>query len=615
MGALARLLKLAGHEVRGSDTEIYPPMSEQLEAAAIPVARGFAPENLDWAPDVVVVGNICRADHPEVVAAQARGTALESFPSMVAKALLPGRESVVVAGTHGKTTTTSLVAWLLRVGGLDPSFLVGGVPLNFGTGAHLGGGIPFVLEGDEYNTAFFDKRSKFLHYQPKRAVLTSVEYDHVDIFDSFAQMREAFVDFVKTIAPTGELLVSADEPEALSVAESATCTVLTYRVIEAAVSGVHPAVPSGPARADYLALIAPGAGRRTRFEVFEHGVSLGDFSTHLVGRYNVANVLGAIAIARRYGAEVEKLRRGIARFRGVKKRQELIGMAAGVRVFFDFAHHPTAVGLTLRALRKRYPEHALHACFEPRSSSSRRSSFAAEYARCFDAATSVYLAPVFRPEKVPPGQLLDVPALAREISARGVPARAFPSVDDLAEAVVERAVPGDTVVMMSSGDFAGLGPKLLQGFGDPVTFAAEEDLKAVQDLLDGYGLPVVRASDEVETLVMRDQGGIAGSVSVQVCGQSAFLFGLAVAPQRRGQGLGWVLGDIVLRRARALGAERCYLITNTATDFFAGKLGFSPTPSEDVDPEIAGVANFRASAGLVGAVCMVLPLSSGPDEL
>lgn len=615
MGALARLLNMAGHEVQGSDTEIYPPMSDQLEAARIPVARGYDAANLAWDPECVVVGNVCRADHPEVLEAQRRGLPLESFPSMLARALLPGRERIVVAGTHGKTTTTSLLAWLLRCGGLDPSFLIGGVPLNFGTGAHLGAGKPFVLEGDEYNTAFFDRGSKFLHYKPTRAILTSVEYDHLDIFASFQEMRQAFVDFVATIEPGGELFVAADQPGAMSVAAQARCKVFTYRVLEAHVSGMHVAAPSGPAVVDYLAVIRGGPERRTRFEVFEGEHSLGEFSTHMVGRYNVANALAAIAVARRSGAQVDPLRRGLARFRGVKKRQELIGMAAGVRVFFDFAHHPTAVDLTLRAMRKRYPDYALHACFEPRSSSSRRNDFAADYARAFDAASSVYLAPVYRPDKVPPGQVLDVGALAREISEHGVTARAFPSIEALGEAVLERAVPGDTVVLMSSGDFGGLGRQLLFGFGDPVTFATEDDMAAAQDLLEGYGLPAVRPSDEVETMVIREPHGLAGTVSLQVCGQAAFLFGLAVAPERRGQGLGWVLGDIVLRRARTLGAQRCYLITNTATDFFAGKLGFSPTSAEDVDPEVAAVANFRASAGLVGAVCMMLPLSAGPDEL
>lgn len=288
-------------------------------------------------------------------------------------------------------------------------------------------------------------------------------------------------------------------------------------------------------------------------------------------------------------------------------------MAAGVRIIFDFAHHPTAAQLTVTALRKRYPDNALHVCFEPRSSSSRRRHFTEGYAAAFDAASAVYIAPVFRPEKVPDGEVLDTAQLARRIADRGVTARAFDSIEALGAAVLERAVPGDTVVMLSSGSFGDLPRQLLHGFGDPVTFADPEDQAAVADLLDGYGLPGVVPSDDVETLVLRSPAGIDGCVSLQVADNAALLFGLAVAPQRRGQGLGWVLGDIVLRRCRTLGASRCYLITNTATDFFAGKLGFSAIEQEQVDPAIRRAANFAASGDLADAVYMVLDLPQDGD--
>jgi UDP-N-acetylmuramate: L-alanyl-gamma-D-glutamyl-meso-diaminopimelate ligase len=602
MGALARLLKQAGHEVRGSDTGIYPPMSDQLDKAGIEVMVGYGPENLGWNPDAVVVGNVCSKDHPEVVEAQRRQLELESFPSMLAKTLLAERDSLVVAGTHGKTTTTSLVSWLLRVGGRDPSFLIGGVPLNLETGAHLGGGKPIVLEGDEYDTAFFDKGSKFLHYRPKRAILTGVEYDHVDMFPDFEALRSTFRKFVASIDPTGDLIVNVDDSEAMGVATSAACNVLTYRVM--------PEGTDGPAGADYCAVLASGAGRRTVFEVFEKDESLGSFSTQLVGEFNIGNLTAAIAMARREGVDAEALRAAVRRFRGVKKRQELLGMAAGVRIIFDFAHHPTAVRLTTRALRRRYPNKALHVCFEPRSSSSRRSHFSEAFAQSFDAASHVYIAPVFRPEKVPDGQMLDTARLARDVAERSVPARAYDSIEALGEAVLERAVPGDTVLMLSSGSFGSLPEQLLFGFGDPVTFSTADDAPAVAELLEGYGLPAVVHGDDVETLVMRSPGGVVGCVSLQVVGTSAFLFGLAVAPQRRGQGLGWVLGDIVLRRARTLGAAHCYLITSTATDFFAGKLGFSPIDVEHVDTGIRAAGNFAASAELDNAVCMVLELPS-----
>ncbi|HET6585867.1 MAG TPA: GNAT family N-acetyltransferase [Nannocystaceae bacterium] len=614
MGALARLLKEAGHDVRGSDVAVYPPMSEQLARAEIPVMLGFDAGNLDWNPDCVVVGNVCSKDHVEVVAAQARGLPLESFPSLLARTLLADRDSLVVAGTHGKTTTTSIVAWLLRCAGSDPSFLVGGVPLNFGQSAHLGQGRALVLEGDEYDTAFFDKGSKFLHYRPKRAILTSVEYDHADIFADLAAVRAAFVAFVATIPEAGELVVNAEDPEALGVAATARCRVTTYRVLPD--TGDHASAPS-PDGADYCARVLPrGPNRRTAFEVFERGQSLGEMTTQLLGRFNIANLLAAIALARGEGVDVEAIRAGVRSFRGVKRRQELVGLAEGVRVMSDFAHHPTAVQLTVTAVRKAYPEQALHVCFEPRSASSRRKRFGDAFAASFDAATAVYLGPLYQPHKVPQDDRLDTTALAKAITARGPKARAFAEIDALADAVVDAASPGDTVLLLSSGSFGGLAERVLFGFGDPVTFGAPEDAAAIDALLDRYELPPISAGPDVETLVMRSPSGIAGAVSLQVAGDDGFLFGLAVVPERRGQGLGWVLGDSAIRRGRELGLARIFLLTNTASDFFAAKLGFSPIAADAVDAAIRRRPNFTVALAQPNAVCMVLPLDdSAPRPL
>lgn len=610
MGALARLLVEAGHEVRGSDTAIYPPMSEQLARAEIPVMIGFGAANLDWGPDCVVVGNVCSKDHPEVKAAQARGLPLESFPSLLARLLLASRTSLVVAGTHGKTTTTSLLAWILREAGQDPSYFVGGVPLNFGIGAHLGRGTAFVIEGDEYDTAFFDKGSKFLHYLPKRAILTSVEFDHADIFPSLDEVRAAFAAFIATIPDTGELVVNAEDSEAMGVAATARCRVTTYSVL--------PEQASGPILADYAARQLPRVpGRRPAFELFERGESRGELSMQLIGRYNLGNALAAIAVARAEGVELEPIRRALRSFRGVKRRQEFVGMAQGVRVVSDFAHHPTAVQLTVTAVRKEYPEQALHVCFEPRSASSRRRGFGEGFAAGFDAATAVWIGPLYQPEKIPDEERLDTAGLARMIQARGIKARAFDDTDALAAAVLESAAPGDTVLVLTSGAFGGLVDKLLFGFGDPVTFMAPEDEPAVTALLRGYELPEIVPSGDVETLVMRAPGtaeappSVVGCVSLQVDGDSGFLFGLAVQPERRGTGLGWVLGDCVLRRARGLGLRRVYLLTNTASDFFGAKLGFSPIDASAVDPLIRDAPNFTAAAGQTGAVCMELALPGG----
>ncbi len=602
MGALACLLKRAGHDVRGSDQALYPPMSTQIEQAGVPVFEGFAPENLDWGPECVVVGNVCSRDHIEVVAAKEREIPLESFPSMLEKTLLEERRSLVVAGTHGKTTTSSALSWLLRACGEDPSWLVGGVPLNLGRGSHLGDGPSIVIEGDEYDTAFFDKKSKFLHYRPHRAILTSVEFDHADIFDDFAAVSAAFREFVELIPAEGDLVVNAQDTGALAVAQHAKCNVHTYAVLGDG---------DGASSADYVVCERPDGSLRTCFEVFERGESLGLFSTGLVGRFNLGNLLAAFAIARLEGCSVDKLRSAVLRFRGVKRRQELLGIAQGVRVIEDFAHHPTAVQLAVSAIRRRYPEHALRVCFEPRSASSRRAVFFDGYTEAFDAASSVYVGPLYAPHKVPEADRLDTQALARAISQRGTPARAFPENEALAQAVLADAVPGDTVLLLSCGSFDRLQEKVLYGLGDPLTFAVPDDRPQIDALLARYGMPPVQVPEEVESLVLRgDQREVIGCVNLQMVGDEAYLFGLAVEPDRRGEGLGWILADTVLRRARNLGAPRVYLLTNEAADFFANRLGFSTVEVDQLSLELRESANFAAGRQ-DGSICMQLDLATG----
>lgn len=595
MGALAGLLSQAGHEVRGSDGPLYPPMSTQLAEAGVPVMTGFSPANLDWGPDCVVVGNVCSRDHVEVVAAQARGLPLESFPSLLAKLLLPGRRSLVVAGTHGKTTTASLLTWLLAVAGQRPSALVGGVPQNLGRGAVYGLGEAIVLEGDEYDTAFFDKGSKFFHYQPKRAVITSVEFDHADIFADLAAVEAAFEKFVKLIPADGDLVVHADDPGAMKAAGAARCPVTTYRVLGEG---------DDAAAVDYAARpSAKRGGGQTLFELFERGQSLGEWSTTLVGAYNLGNILAAVALARKEGAEVEALRDGVRRFRGVKRRQELLGIAAGIRVITDFAHHPTAVRVTVTAVRKHFPNNKLYVCFEPRSASSRRNVFQEGFAEAFTAASRVYVAPLFAPEKIPEDQRLDVTALARAISAHGVEATAHANVDDLGAAVLSQVAPGDTVLLLTSGSFGDLGNKLLKALGDAVMFATDEDRPAVAALCASYGLAPTEFDEATETMILREpEGEIVGCVSLKVVGQQALLFNLAVARSRRGEGLGWILADGTIRRARNLGVRAIYLTTTDAADFFAGKIGFVATASEAVNPVLRESPHFAAAAG---GVCMV----------
>lgn len=616
MGALAGLLKAAGHEVRGSDGPLYPPMSTQLSNAGIPVAEGYRAENLSWEPNCVVVGNVCRKDHVEVLAARERSIPLDSFPSMLARTLLDRRRAMVVAGTHGKTTTASILTWMLRVGGKDPSWLIGGVPQNLGRGSQLGDGDLLVLEGDEYDTAFFDKKSKFLHYRPQRAIITSVEFDHADIFENYAQVRDAFIEFVELIPETGQLIIDAGDAGAREVAATARCEVITYEVVGSGIGGVER--PSAELATYRIKLTSKPGGRRSTFDLYERGELLGNFSTLLAGDYNLGNIAAAFALARAEGCSVADLHEAIRLFRGVRRRQELLGVVQGVRMIQDFAHHPTAVDLTIKAIRRRYPEQSLHVCFEPRSSSSRRDVFFDGYTKAFDAASRVYIAPVYAPERVPKGKLLDTAKLATALHDRGVDASACDNLEELGQAVLERAAPGDTVLLLSSGSFGGLADRLLESLGDAVTFASPEDVPAIDGLLVRCSMPPLLDAGQIESLVIRPSRerrdahvgplpALIGCVHLQLLGERAFLFGLAVAPECRGEGLGWVLADSVMRRARSLGARWVHLIAGETANFFTDKLGFSEVDLNGLDPRLRALSNFEA-AFHGGATCMAFEL-------
>jgi UDP-N-acetylmuramate: L-alanyl-gamma-D-glutamyl-meso-diaminopimelate ligase len=587
MGAVAELLKAAGHQVRGSDEHVYPPMSLQLAAADIPVMEGFAGANLDWGPEVVVVGNVCRRDHVEVLAATERGMRLQSFPGILEELLL-GDNNLVVAGTHGKTTTTSLAAWVLKDAGCDPSYMIGGVPLNteMGRSAALGKG-PFVLEGDEYDTAFFDKKSKFLHYKPRVGILTSVELDHVDIFSGIEAIKQSFREFIALLPATGALYVSATSPLALEVAQEARCRVERY--------GIAPACgPEIEWRAEVTG-IRPGG--RTLFEVLHHGKRLGTFETGLPGAYNLENALAVIAALSdpALGLSAEQLARGIRRFVGVRRRQELRGIAQGVSVVDDFAHHPTAVRETLRGLRGRFGSGRLLAVFEPRSATSRTSVFQNEFAEAFAAADEVVVSAVSQPEKTPADRRLDVERLAADIRKHGVPARAIADVAHIVEHLAQRVTAGDTVVVMSSGSFDNLHERLLKRLGDAVMPATAADLSKVRELLLRSKLPTAGVPEDLAELwVLKDTAGeVRGCVAMEVYGDSALLRSLAVHPERRGEGLGWMLAEAVQLRVRQRGLARVCLLTEHATDFFAEKFGFVPVTREQLPDEVKQSSEYR----------------------
>ncbi|GAB4269945.1 MAG: UDP-N-acetylmuramate:L-alanyl-gamma-D-glutamyl-me so-diaminopimelate ligase [Deferrisomatales bacterium] len=442
MASVAAELHGRGVGVTGSDESVYPPMSTFLEARGVPVQEGFRPENLEPAPDLVVVGNAISRGNPEVEAVLDRGLAYCSLPELLRWAFLPGRLPVVIAGTHGKTTTAALCAWCLREAGRDPSWLIGGVPGGLGRGFHLGEGRAFVLEGDEYDTAFFDKRSKFVHYQPRVLVLNNLEYDHADIFPDLEAVRTAFRQVLRTVPRSGRVVANRDDPEVMALAGEAPCPVITYSVDH------REAHWWGAPQAGRLAVRDP---RGREFAV-----------THtLVGRHQGWNLLACLAAAEVVGVPASVASRALEGFPGVKRRGELRGEAGGVRVYDDFAHHPTAIRSTLEGFRERYPDRRIWAVVEPRSNTMRRAVFQAALVDAFDAADRVCLRRVPNPEKVPPGQRLDVERLAAEISRRGPPARAFSDAGAIVVHLASGLAPGDVVVVLSNGGFEGIHERLL----------------------------------------------------------------------------------------------------------------------------------------------------------
>jgi UDP-N-acetylmuramate: L-alanyl-gamma-D-glutamyl-meso-diaminopimelate ligase len=583
MAPLAGLLKAAGHDVRGSDEHVYPPMSTQLAEQQIPVFTGYGPQNLDWQPDRVVVGNVCRKDHVEVLAAQERQIPLNSFPALLSELFLHDKHSVVIAGTHGKTTTSSLVAHLLADAGRDPSFLIGGVPLNFRQSWRLGAGPEFVVEGDEYDTAFFDKGSKFLHYRPRTAILTSVEFDHADIFHDEEAVKAAFRKFVALIPEDGHLLACAASAGAVEVARAARCQVLTYG---------RPG--SG---ADWtFEVSARGAGGRTVLDVARRGQRVGRLETNLPGIYNHENLIGAAALVNLLGVDLPAIERASRRFLGVRRRQEVRGVAAGVTVIDDFAHHPTAIRETALALKGRHGPGKLIIAFEPRSATSRRSIFQTQFADALAVADEVVLAPLYAPEKVPETERLDVERLASDLRRDDVPARLIPTVEQTVTHLAERAAPGDTVVIMSSGDYGGLHDKLLRRLGDPVMPARPEHKAKIGNLLDRLGIahPVLDQFWPSYLVIPGDEEGgpLVGCVAVEVVDEVALLRMLAVVPERRREGLGYLLVETATERARSQGVRRLYLVTDGAQGYFGEKLGFQAVDRKDVDPAITTTAEY-----------------------
>jgi UDP-N-acetylmuramate: L-alanyl-gamma-D-glutamyl-meso-diaminopimelate ligase len=461
MGAFAGLLKAAGHRVTGSDTAFYPPMGDALKAYGVEAMEGWDAAHLVPAPDLVVVGNVCRKDNPEARAAIDGGMNVRSFPKALGELFLAQRRSIVIAGTHGKTTTTALTAHLLHALGMDPSFLVGGITKNFEASYRLGKGGAFVVEGDEYDSAFFEKIPKFWSYRPWGAIVTSVEHDHVDIYPDMERYRDAFRGFASRMAPDGVLVAHGPDAEVRAIAKRASCRVVHYGLS----TDVY---PDGFAPEWMAAPIAPSNGLQP-FELFIGGSCAGRFLSPMMGEHNLRNAVAAIALlAEGFNLPVPQLAKALLDFKGVKRRQELVATAGGVHVYDDFAHHPTAVDETLRAMKGHHPGARLIAIFEPRSATACRNTHQRDYPGAFLAADLALIAPIGRAE-IPADERLDVPTIVREVNARGGHAEtveASPSsVDAIVARVAAEARPGDVVAVLSNGAFGGIHGKLARALG------------------------------------------------------------------------------------------------------------------------------------------------------
>jgi UDP-N-acetylmuramate: L-alanyl-gamma-D-glutamyl-meso-diaminopimelate ligase len=470
MGALAGLLKELGHEVSGSDVSFDPPMGPALEAWGIRLSRGFDPAHLDHQPDLVVVGNVCRPNNPEAMAAFERGLETTHIAGALSRFALAGTSPLVIAGTHGKTTTTALAAHVLDRAVFAPGFLIGGIPKGFersfraaprerrlSTEPRPVRRAPFVIEGDEYDTAYFEKSAKFLHYMPEVAVLTSIEHDHVDIYPTEAAYLEAFRRFVALVPEDGLVVANAADARVVAVVnDAARAPVAWFALAGEDTHGMPPHWLAAPAGSDE---------RGQAFDLYAGGVFSARYALPLPGLHNLKNAVAALAAAAQgYGARLADLGPALATFPGVKRRQDLLGTPGGVAVYDDFAHHPTAVRETLAALRSRHPDARLVAVFEPRSATACRRMHQAEYAASFDLAAEVLFPPLGR-SNLSADEALDLTRLVTDLNARGVRAAQFANVAEIVEHLGKTAERGDVVALLSNGAFGGIHEQLLARLG------------------------------------------------------------------------------------------------------------------------------------------------------
>jgi UDP-N-acetylmuramate: L-alanyl-gamma-D-glutamyl-meso-diaminopimelate ligase len=445
MASLAALLQQRGFQVTGSDAAVYPPMSDFLANLKIPVAQPYAEANLNPRPDLVIVGNAISRGNAELEYVLDQRMAFASLPQVLYDEFLHDRERLVVAGTHGKTTTTSMLSWIFQSAGRSPSFLIGGIAENFGASIQLGSGQEFILEGDEYDTAFFDKGPKFLHYFPDSVILTSVEFDHADIYRDLDAVKTAFKRLVNLVPRRGRIIAydaNANVDECLA---KALCPVERYGLSQAAHWRITDLV------------FDPG---RTRWSVLREGKPWAQFEFPLAGEYNVLNATAAAALAAGYGIDSGSIAEALRSFKSVKRRLEVIAEVRGITIIDDFAHHPTAIAETLKALRTRYPGRRLWTLLEPRSNTLRRNVFQRELISSLALSDQVILAGIFKSEAIPESERLDLNAVVSELRRAGAPTRQLPNADAIVDTITSELSSGDVVAILSNGGFGGIYEKL-----------------------------------------------------------------------------------------------------------------------------------------------------------
>jgi len=445
MAAAAAAMRERGFHVTGSDQNVYEPMASFLAVKKIAVMNGYAETNLSHKPDLVVIGNAISRGNPEAEFVLDHKLRHCSLPELLKEFFIRGKRSLVVTGTHGKTTTTSLLAWVFEHSGLNPSFFIGGIPNNFLQGARFTDGEWFIIEGDEYDTAFFDKRSKFIHYQPEVAIINNLEFDHADIFENLDAIKKSFSHFIRLVPRNGLLLGNGDDANLAALLDVTHCPVKKFGLGE-----------NNSIQAFDLKL-APTAS--------EFGIPSFKFHINLVGELNVRNALAVVACAKHCGLSNKQIQSAFDTFKGIKRRMEVRGIAGGVTLIDDFGHHPTAIRETLRALRIKYPREKIWAVFEPRSNTTRRNVFQTELAASFADANAVVVSEVARLEQIVAGERLNPEKLMQDLRTSGKEAAYLPDVDSIVAHVAKNALGGDIVCVFSNGGFGGIHGKLLERLG------------------------------------------------------------------------------------------------------------------------------------------------------